>query len=104
MKSFWTSHLSTRLSGSAAQIVPENVQAGIDDFMEYLFNVSNLVPFVLRRRPTLPDPDDERILEVAIQTGALIITHNKSDFGGVERFGIAVKTPAEFLQILRREQ
>ena len=34
----------------------------IDDFLDYLFSISNLAPFVLRQRPRLRDPDDERIL------------------------------------------
>ena len=36
-------------------------EAEIDRFLDYVFSVSNLLPFVLRQRPTLPDPDDERI-------------------------------------------
>jgi hypothetical protein len=54
-------------------------------------------------RPTLPDPDDERILELAVQCQATIVTHNKKDFKGADRFGIAVKTPREILDILERE-
>lgn len=57
-------------------------EADIDNFLDYLFRISNLVPFVLRRRPVLHDADDERTLEVAMQCGALIITHNKRDFVG----------------------
>ena len=40
--------------------------AEIDDFLSYVLGTSNLVSFVLRQRPTLQDPDDERILEVAM--------------------------------------
>jgi hypothetical protein len=72
----------------------------VDEFLYYLFSVSNLVPFVLRRRPALPDPDDECILEVAMQSRAMIGTHNKSDFVGAECFGVPVKSPAEFLKLL----
>jgi putative PIN family toxin of toxin-antitoxin system len=73
----------------------------IDDFLDYVFQASNLVPFVLRRRPSLRGPDDERILEVAVQCRAMIMTHNKKDFVGVEQHGVAVRTPAEFLKMLR---
>jgi len=76
----------------------------IDEFLDYVFRVSNLVPFVLRRRPILRDPDDEGILEVAIQCRAMIVTHNIRDFMGAERFGIPVKTPAEFLKMSRENQ
>jgi predicted nucleic acid-binding protein len=49
----------------------------------------------------LRDPGDELILEVAVRRRAMIVTHNKKDFAGAERFGILVRTPAEFLKILR---
>lgn len=52
----------------------------------------------------MPDPDDERILEVAVQCGAMIITHNKKDFVGAEQLGVMVRTPAEFLKMLREGQ
>jgi len=48
--------------------------------------------------------NDERILEVAAQSGAMIVTHNTKDFAGAERLGVAVRTPAEFLKILREGQ
>jgi predicted nucleic acid-binding protein len=79
-------------------------EAEIDDFLGYIFKTSNLVPFVLRQRPTLRDPDDERILEVAAECRAMIVTHNKKDFVGVEQLGVLVKTPAEFLKMLREGQ
>jgi putative PIN family toxin of toxin-antitoxin system len=80
------------------QDIPEPM---IDDFLDYLFKISNLVPFVLLHRPTLRDADDERILEVAVQCRAMIVTHNKKDFVGAERLGVVVSTPAEFLKLLR---
>jgi putative PIN family toxin of toxin-antitoxin system len=79
-------------------------EAEIDGFLDYLFSASNLVPFVFPQRPSLPDPDDERILEVAVQCQAVIITHNRRDFVGAERFGVRVRTPAEFLKILREDR
>ncbi len=74
----------------------------IDGFLDYLFSVSNLTPFVLRYRPVLRDPDDERILEVAIQCGATLVTHNKRDFEGAKELGVPVKEPREILELLRR--
>src|SRR5881394_135488 len=47
-------------------LLPEISESEVDDFLNYLFSVSNLVPFVSRQRPSLQDPDDERILEVAV--------------------------------------
>jgi len=73
------------------EVLPGFSEADVDEFLYYLFSVSNLVPLVLRRRPTLPDPDDESILEVAAQCRAMIVTYNKSDFVGAERFGVSVR-------------
>jgi len=72
----------------------------IDDFLNYLFSACNLEPSVPRLRPSLRDPDDERILELAGKCAATIVTHNKRDFNSAARFGIEVKTPSEILRIL----
>jgi putative PIN family toxin of toxin-antitoxin system len=55
-------------------------------------------------RPQLLDPDDDMILEAAINGRAdAIVTFNRNDFGTVpERFGIAVLSPAEALRRLRK--
>ncbi|MEX2264286.1 MAG: putative toxin-antitoxin system toxin component, PIN family [Bryobacteraceae bacterium] len=81
-------------------MLPDFGEAEVDDLLDYLFAASNLVPFVLRQRPYLRDPDDERILEVAVQCRAMIITHNTRDFGASERLGVSVKAPSEFLLML----
>lgn len=85
-------------------LIPNISEAEIDKFLDYVFQVSNLIPSVQRRRPNLPDPDDELILELAVESRAIIVTHNKADFAGAAGFGIAVKTPAEFLKMLRESQ
>lgn len=72
----------------------------IDDFLEYFFSRARLVQIYFRWRPVLPDPDDDRILEVAVRTGAPILTFNVRDFRGAERFGIRTMTPGDFLVIL----
>jgi putative PIN family toxin of toxin-antitoxin system len=76
----------------------------IDRFLDYLVSASNLVPFVFCQRPSLPDPDDERILETAVQCQAMIVTHNRRDFVGAKRLGVRVKTPAEFLKMSRDDR
>ena len=85
-------------------LLPNISEAEIDRFLDYLFQVSELIPSVQRRRPNLPDADDELILELAIESRAIIVTHNVADFGSAGRFGITVKTPAEFLKMLREDQ
>ena len=52
-------------------------------------------------RPFLRDPDDDLVLELAVEAGcAYIVTHNLRDFEGVERFGLRAVTPKRFLDII----
>jgi putative PIN family toxin of toxin-antitoxin system len=81
-------------------LLPDMRAADVNDFLDYIFKSSALVPFVLPRRPVLRDPGDESILEVAVECHAIIVTHNKRDFAGAERFGISVLTPGEFLRTI----
>ena len=62
------------------------------------------VRLAFRWRPQLPDPDDDMVLETAVNGGAnAIITFNQSDFGQAARsFHCAVTSPAEALERLRR--
>ena len=76
----------------------------IDDFIEYLCSRGRLVQVYFRWRPLLPDPDDDRILEVAVRTGSPIVTFNVRDFRGAERFGIRTMSPGELLGILGAEK
>lgn len=72
----------------------------IDDFIEYLCSRSRLVQIYFRWRPALPDPNDDSILEVAVRTGATIVTFNTRHFVGAERFGIGVMSPGELLKLI----
>lgn len=57
-----------------------------------------------RVRPVLPDPGDEFLLELAAAGAAdAIVTHNVRHFAGVERFGVRVLTPREFLRKIEEE-
>jgi putative PIN family toxin of toxin-antitoxin system len=72
-----------------------------DKFIEYLCSASNHQAIYFAWRPQLPDADDEFILELAVAAGAShIVTFNRSDFRGAERFGIKVVEPREFLCIM----
>ncbi len=52
-------------------------------------------------RPSLPDANDELILELAVSAQCdYIVTHNLSDFKGVEKFGITAVAPGAFLKII----
>jgi predicted nucleic acid-binding protein len=72
----------------------------VDDFTEYLFSRARLVQIYFRWRPMLPDPDDDRILEVAVRTGSPVVTFNKRDFRGSESLGVRIMTPGELLAII----
>ena len=50
-------------------------------------------------RPMLRDPDDELVLETAVDGGAdLLLTFNDRDFAGAERFVPRVVRPGPALQ------
>jgi len=51
-------------------------------------------------RPYLKDPKDDLVLEVAVESKSkVIVTYNQKDFVGVDKFGIKVFTPKEFLEM-----
>jgi predicted nucleic acid-binding protein len=54
-------------------------------------------------RPQLRDPDDELVLEAAVNGQAeAIVTFNKRDFGKAPaRFGVALLSPAEAIRRIR---
>ena len=70
----------------------------VDLLLDYLFGIADLVEVQFRLRPTLRDPDDERILELAAHAGASIVTFNTRDFVGAVAYGVPVVLPVEFLQ------
>ena len=74
----------------------------IDDFVEYLCSRSRLVQIYFHWRPALRDPNDNRILEVAVRTGSPVATFNTRDFAGAERFGVKVMGPKELLPLVWR--
>ena len=50
-------------------------------------------------RPYLRDRKDELVLELAVAAGCdYIITYNRRDFAGAERFGIEIIDPRSFLE------
>ena len=56
-----------------------------------------------RWRPQLKDPDDEMVLEAAVNGGAtMLVTFNRRDFGTAPlAFGIDVLLPSEALERIR---
>jgi len=73
----------------------------IDGILQFLCANASLRPIFFRWRPVLPDPKDDFVLELAVESRAdFLLTFNAKDFPGAERFGIRVITPREFLAII----
>jgi putative PIN family toxin of toxin-antitoxin system len=106
----WTLNISVALALEYEEILkrpdilPGFTEQDVDRFLNYLFSVATLVPSVATRRPNLPDPDDECILELAAQRHAIIVTHNRRHFLGAEKLGVSVMSPAEALSYLGEAQ
>jgi putative PIN family toxin of toxin-antitoxin system len=73
----------------------------VDAILNLICKNSEACTISFRWRPHLKDPGDDFILELAVQSQSkYIVTYNKTDFAGVDEFGIALVTPKEFLQII----
>lgn len=71
----------------------------VEDVIDFHCKVARRHKIFFLWRPHLPDPDDELVLELAVKARChFIVTYNKSDFVGVEAFGIQAVEPGEFLQ------
>lgn len=73
----------------------------IRQFLDYLCMVGNWHEVYFLWRPILKDPEDDMLLELAVRSNCrYIITYNKTDFKGVDKFDIELATAKEFLQII----
>jgi putative PIN family toxin of toxin-antitoxin system len=87
------------LAGSGAR--KEDVSAVLDE----LALIGKRVELMIRIRPMLPDPDDEMVLETAINGRAdAIVTFNERDFRPLaSRFRCLVVRPGEIVRALAKE-
>ena len=70
----------------------------INEILDYILCQSSIRQIFYLWRPFLKDPLDDLVLEVAVESQSeYIVTFNKKDFSGIERFGIKVVTPQEFM-------
>ncbi len=73
----------------------------INDILDYLCQMANEREIFYLWRPFLRDPQADMVLELAVSAQCeTIVTYNKRDFVGVEKFGLQVMTPKAFLEIL----
>lgn len=74
-------------------------ESDIDDILDYICKVAHKHKIYYLWRPFLKDPMDDMVLELAVTAGCeFIVTFNKGDFRDIERFGLRVVTPKEFLR------
>ena len=73
----------------------------IDVIIDYICLISEKRKIFYLWRPFLKDPKDDMVLELAVESESdYIISFNKKDFIGVDKFNLQVKTPKEFLTII----
>jgi len=78
----------------------------IDEFLAEFAALVVPVEVHFRWRPQSRDPNDEMVLEAAINGQAdALVTYNTADFEAAgARFGIAVLTPGQLLRKIRRDK
>lgn len=70
----------------------------IEDVLDYLCSIAAHHEIFYLWRPFLRDPKDDMVLEVAVAAGCeSIVSYNKADFQGSERFGVDVESAKEIL-------
>ena len=73
-------------------------QGQVDDLLDYLCAAATRTQVHYLWRPFLRDPKDDLLLELAVASKSrFLITFNTRDFGGVDRFGVEVCRPRDFL-------
>ena len=74
----------------------------LEDILDYLAAVGLHQEIHFLWRPTLPDPADDHVLELAVAGGCdAIVTYNTKHFRGADRFGLRLMTPLDLLSELR---
>ena len=73
----------------------------LNDVLDYICAAGQRQQIYFLWRPTLPDPSDDLVLEVAVHGQCdRIVTFNTRDFTGSAQFGVHVETPSKFLRSL----
>jgi putative PIN family toxin of toxin-antitoxin system len=73
--------------------------ADIDSILNYICSIAKHYRIHYLWRPFLRDPKDDMVLELAVVSNAkYIVTFNTADFKGIEKFGLQVIKPRDFLK------
>jgi predicted nucleic acid-binding protein len=69
------------------------------DLVNDLIALSSEIQIHFTWRPNLTDESDNKFIEAAIHTGAIIVTYNKRDFamGDLQQHGWSAMSPREFV-------
>jgi len=77
----------------------------MDIILDYICTIGTKFNIFYLWRPFLKDPKDDFILELAYTSDSgFIITFNKKDFRGAEKFGIKILSPQEFIKLLEKKK
>ncbi|MDJ0846295.1 putative toxin-antitoxin system toxin component, PIN family [Crocosphaera sp.] len=73
----------------------------IEDIVNGICTIANHRKIFYLWRPMANDPDDDFLIDLAIESQAnFIISYNKKDLKTIEKFDILVLTPKQFLQLI----
>jgi predicted nucleic acid-binding protein len=73
----------------------------IEEILDYICSVADRREIHFLWRPVLKDPKDDHVLELAVEASAeYIVTYNKRDFVGVDKFGLKTITPKDYLKVI----
>ena len=76
--------------------------ADVEAVIDYICRVASHRTIYYLWRPVLSDPQDDLVLELAVESGAeYIVTHNIRHFAEASRFGVRAVTPGEYLRRVR---
>ena len=74
-------------------------QPDIEDIIDYLCTLGKHRQVHYLWRPSLKDPGDDFVLELAVESECkYIVTHNIKDFKDLKKFKVRAVTPQEFLR------
>ncbi|MCP4110886.1 MAG: putative toxin-antitoxin system toxin component, PIN family [Desulfobacteraceae bacterium] len=102
----WQVNISTTLLMEYEEVLKRELEnlfvlneQDIDDFLDGICHIANHQDVFYIWRPMAHDPDDDFLIDLAVAAQAdFLITYNPRDMRNIERFGIEMVSPKEFLQ------